>query len=984
MYFAHSFYSLHYGTLSVEKLVRLAIKNKLKTLALTDINNVTAAFGFYKLCKEHGIKPVLGIEFRDENEKLLYTGLAHNHDGFYELNRFLTKHRLNKIPLPKKPDGFENVFVVYPFDKSLDVHVLKGYEYIGVKAAQLTSVVHSGFEKHLDKLLAVQMVSFVGKRTYELHKHLRAISFNKLLGKLGHDDFAPETDCFIPIDQFKSSFSRFPQLVLQTEQLFRQTNFEYQAKPKKNKHSFLGNKQADHQLLEELAWNGFKYRYKPENKKAKQRVEHELKIINELAFDTYFLIAWDIVRYSLSKGIYHVGRGSGANSIVAYCLRITDVDPIGLDLYFERFLNPLRKSPPDFDIDFSWRERDVVIDYVFKRHGYEHTALLGTVNQFSFKSIVRELAKVYGLPKEDADAFIANPVDEINIDDVKRKILQIGKLMEGFPNYRSIHAGGIIISEKPINYYSALDMPPKGFPVLQIDMHIAEDNGLDKIDILSQRGIGHINDAIGLIKTNHGLLVDIHDAERIKTDEKARQLLKNAGTLGCFYIESPAMRGLLSKLKCTNYEVLVAASSVIRPGVAKSGMMKEYIKRHHAPEKVRYLHPVFKEQLHETYGVMVYQEDVLKIIHHFAGLGLAEADVLRRLMSGKQKNTEDVKNIEKKFVQNCKQKGYPNKLIAEVWRQIVSFAGYSFSKAHSASYAMESFQSLYLKAHYPKEFMTAVINNFGGFYHAWVYFHELKQTGAELMLPCVNHSLMQTNIKNDTVHIGFVHIVGLQTSLSERIVSARMLNGFFTSFADFVQRINPGLEQLKILIRIGAFSFTGHGKSTLLWEAHRFKKQLGKNKVAQPVLFQSPVPESKLPVFQQKLISDAYDEIELLGFPVSLSYFDMLKTKYRGNCKSKGLMLMLGKTVRMVGMYVTRKYVRTKHSKLMNFGTFLDYEGKFFDTVHFPEILQKYPFKGLGCYLIQGKVTAEFGLPTLEVGKMAKLDLLPDPRFEYR
>ncbi|OQY05247.1 MAG: DNA polymerase III subunit alpha [Bacteroidetes bacterium 4572_117] len=982
MYFAHSFYSLRYGTLSVEKLVYLAAKYKLGTLALTDINNVTAAFNFYKLCNEKGIKPILGIEFRNEKHKLLYTGIAQNHDGFYQLNKFLTGHQINKTPLPDKAADFNDAFIIYPFNKTIDVRGLKKHEYIAIKSTELASVVHSGFEKHLNKFVAAHTISFAGKLTYELHKHLRAIQLNTLLGKLTKQDLAPETEQFVSIDEFNRLFSRFPQLVTQTQKLFDSTNFEYNAHTKKNKLSFTGDKSTDHKLLEKLSWEGFRYRYKHENFKARQRVTHELKIIRELKFNTYFLIAWDIIRYSLSRGFYHVGRGSGANSIVAYCLRITDVNPIDLDLYFERFLNPLRKSPPDFDLDFSWRERDEIIDYVFKRHGYKYTALLGTINQFSFNSIVRELAKVYGLAKEEVDRFIDHPMDESNINETTQKILQIGKLMEGFPNYRSIHAGGIIISEKPINYYSALDMPPKGFPTMQIDMYIAEENGLDKIDILSQRGIGHINDAVKLIRANRGVNIDIHDTKKTMADTKTRKLLKSSQAIGCFYIESPAMRGLLSKLKCESYEILVAASSVIRPGVAKSGMMKEYIKRHHKPETVRYLHPVFKEHLSETYGVMVYQEDVLKIVHHFAGLGLAEADVLRRLMSGKNKKTKDIQVIENKFINNCLQKGYPLQLITEVWRQIVSFAGYSFSKAHSASYAVESFQSLYLKAHYPKEFMTAVINNFGGFYRTWVYFHEAKQIGAKIALPCINNSLILTNIKKETIYIGFTHISSLQSSLAEQIVENRKKHGFFISFEDFMLRIGPGLEQIKTLVRIGAFSFTGISKATLLWEAHRFKNKNTKHKHAYPMLFQSTLAKPKLPKFSQQNISDAFDEIELIGFPVTISYFDMLKTKYRGDYLAKDLKLLTGKKVRILGMYVNRKYVYTKHFKIMNFGTFIDNEGSFFDTVHFPKTLSNYPFSGMGVYLIQGKVTSEFGFPSIDVEKMAKLDFMPDPRFE--
>jgi len=253
------------------------------------------------------------------------------------------------------------------------------------------------------------------------------------------------------------------------------------------------------------------------NKQAAKRVTNELEIIDKLGFSSYFLITWDIIRYSLSRGFYHVGRGSGANSVVAYCLKITDVDPIELNLYFERFINPKRTSPPDFDIDYSWKDREEVQDYIFKRYGRKHTAFLGTSVTFKGKSIYRELGKVHGLPKSEIDVLTKNPAAEKGKNQITRHIHHLATMMVGFPNQRSIHAGGILISEEPITCYTALDLPPKGFPTTQWDMYVAEDIGFEKLDILSQRGIGHINDAVDIIRNNHGINIDIHQVENLKT-----------------------------------------------------------------------------------------------------------------------------------------------------------------------------------------------------------------------------------------------------------------------------------------------------------------------------------------------------------------------------------------------------------------------------------------------------------------------------------
>jgi DNA polymerase III alpha subunit len=477
-------------------------------------------------------------------------------------------------------------------------------------------------------------------------------------------------------------------------------------------------------------------------------------------------------------------------------------------------------------------------------------------------------------------------------------------------------------------------------------MYTAEEIGIEKLDILSQRGIGHIKESAEIILHNRGVDVDVHAIQKFKKDKKIKEFLRTGETKGCFYVESPSMRGLLQKLRCDDYPTLVAASSIIRPGVARSGMMKEYIHRFHNPENINYIHPVMKEQLEETFGVMVYQEDVLKVCHHFAGLDLADADTLRRAMSGKHRSKQEMQRIVERFFSNCREKGYPEDVIKEVWRQIESFAGYSFSKAHSASYAVESFQSLWLKANYPIEFMVAVINNFGGFYRTWVYVHEAKRYGGVINLPCVNKSTYKTTIYGIDIYLGFIHIMSLEEKLASSIEEVRKDGGEFTDLNDFIKRVNPGLEQLILLIRSGAFRFTGKKKAVLLWEAHMMMTK-SKPELMKP-LFYSPVKDFTLPELLQDRLDDAYDEIELLSFPVSLTWFEMLETSYRGDVRASELVEYKGKKVRMVGHLVTIKYIKTIKNDWMNFGCFIDPEGNYFDTTHFSQSLKTYPFKGSG------------------------------------
>ncbi len=974
---AHSYYSLRYGTFSVERLLQLAVQKGYKKLVLTDINNTTAAIDFVKQCKELGIEAVVGVDIRNTDD-LMYLLIAKNNEGLFAINHFLSEHHLSKSDYPKIPPSLEAVLVVYPFDH-IPNKELADFEYIGVYRHQLNRLVFSPLAKQKDKLLMLQNVVFETEEDYTLHRHLRAIKYNCLLSMLKEQNQARIQDDFPSRDKLESYFSTFSDLKENTKALLEDCSLDFDFKSVKNKATFAGSRTDDKALLKKLAYDGFYDRYGEFNLEAESRLKHELDVIDQMNFSAYFLITWDIIRYSISRGFYHVGRGSGANSLVAYCLKITDVDPIELDLYFERFLNPKRTSPPDFDIDYSWKERDEVIDYIFKRYGREHTALLGTVNTFKGKSIYRELGKVFGLPKEEIDRLIKYPDDVQNRNEITEKMHRLAALMKGFPNSRSIHAGGILISEKPINYYGALDLPPKGFPTIQWDMYVAEDIGFEKLDILSQRGIGHIKEAAEIILENCNVSVDVHAIQEFKRDEKVRTQLQKGDTIGCFYVESPAMRGLLKKLNCDNYLSLVAASSIIRPGVAKSGMMRAYIQRFHHPEDIKYLHPVMEEQLKETYGVMVYQEDVLKVCHHFAGLDLADADVLRRAMSGKYRSKKEFQAIVERFFSNCKERGYSDELTKEVWRQIESFAAYSFSKAHSASYAVESFQSLYLKAHFPLEFMTAVINNFGGFYSSWVYFNEAQISGAQLQLPCVNHSRYKTRIIGKELYVGFVHLQALESRIGRAIHQEVEQSGPFLDLADFIQRIHPGKEQMVLLIRVGAFRFLKKPKSALLWEMQLYFKRTKNINLGQ-VLFQAPLKKYRLPDFIFSPLEDAYDEYELLGFPISMSPFDLLKTRFRGDIRAAELMEHLGQKVRMVGRLVNYKNVRTQAKELMRFGTFIDAEGRFFDSVHFPNSLRNYPFRGYGIYLILGKVVAEFGFPSLEVEKMAPLAIKEDPR----
>lgn len=993
----HSQYSLRYGTIAIKDLVKEIRQKDIHQVVLTDINNSTGCMEFIRLCRREGfdqeddegntipayhIKPIVGIEFRRTNQ-LLYIGIARNKQGMKELNDFLTYHNLHELALPDDPPGFDNAFIIFPYGTRT---ILKTNEYIGIRANELNQLAGKSLQTVKDKLVVLHPVTFKDKIEYRLHKYLIAIGLSTLLGKLTPADYCQDDEFFISENTLRERFNNHQFILDNTQKLLDSCcmdDYTFGKDDKKNKKNFTNSPEEDLKLLTDLAMKGLSYRYGENNEIALTRINKELEVIAALNFCAYFLITWDIVRFAMEeKGFYHVGRGSGANSIVAYCLKITDVDPIELDLYFERFLNPKRSSPPDFDIDFSWDERPIVQQYIFET--YPHTALLGTMNSFKDKAIIREIGKVMGLPKSEIDDFTdPTKVDQVRDNHSYQKIMAMCDIMKrkDMPNQRSIHAGGILIAEEPLTYYTALDLPPKGLPTVQWDMYEAEAIGLDKYDILSQRGIGHIREAVQLVQKNQQKQVDIHNFKAFKNDPLLNSQLKDGTPIGCFYIESPAMRQLLKKLKCEDYLTLVAASSIIRPGVSSSGMMKMYIQSYHDPKGVKYLSKVMEEQLHETFGIMVYQEDVIKVCCHYAGLDLADADILRRGMSGKYRTKDkEFSKLSKRFFTSAKALGRDEDTTMEVWRQVSSFAGFSFSKAHSASFAVESYQSLYLKTYYPKEFMVAVLNNYGGFYERWVYVHALQKTGANVHLPCVNHSDNVVGINGNEVYLGFVGIQGLENRIIAQIPQERKHNGLYVDLEDLIKRVDLTLEQATILIRINALRFTGKTKKELLWDVHTYLGNPSKA-IRGKELFHIPSKPYQLPDLETHTIEDAYQELELLGFPITVNRFNLLKTGYRGDVLAKDLEKLEGKIVKMLGNFVCDKTVHTVKNTKMWFGTFVDHAGDFFDTTHFPLNSPIYPFRGKGCYLILGKVVLDFGVPSIEVIKFAKLPIVDNPVF---
>ncbi len=976
----HSCFSLGYGILKPEELVDWAIENGHQQLLLTDINHTGSGLAFVRAAQTRGLRPILGLELRNGFQHLA-TIIACNNNGFQALNTFLSSHLLSAkpfdLPLPRLP----NCMVWYAFDQQ--PKSLRQNEYIAVQTSQIWQWQRQQLTFEKKKYIADVPMTFRHKRDYNTHRLLRAITNNCLLSKLPKEEQALPTEKFMTTAQCEQAFVAAPELLKNTTRLLASCkihfDFGQEALPQQPEHIY-GSKRADLQKLKELCAEGLSYRYQTITDQIIERIEMEVEVIAQKNYLSYFLITYDFTSYARSKGYFYVGRGSGANSIVAYLLRITDVDPLELDLYFERFINLYRKNPPDFDIDFSWKDRDDVVRYIFER--YPNAAWLCTYSTFQYRACIHELCKVFGLPAGINKVMSRGKGSLAEFSTLKELVLRYSKYIEGLPSHLSVHSGGIVISHKPIASFSACFLPPKGYLCTQFSMLEAEDVGLYKFDVLSQRGLGKIAEALQIICQNNPShkIEDIHNINALKRDKKIANFLKRGLALGCFYVESPAMRMLLIKLKVDNYLGLVAASSIIRPGVSQSGMMREYILRHRDSQRRKDIHPLLLALMPDTYGVMVYQEDVIKVAHYLAGLSLAEADVLRRGMSGKFRSRAEFLSVQERFMASCQKRGYDNDFTISIWKQIESFAGYAFSKGHSASYAVESYQSLYLKAHFTLEYLTACINNFGGYYRTEIYVHEARRFGAQIQAPCINEGSYDCVLKERRLILGFNLVAGLEMRLIQKICMERHQNGLFENLENLLKRVAIPLEQLSILIRVDALRSFEQPKKALLWEAHFFNNKrlysTSKNE-----LFEVKQRKQALPKLEEHPLEITFEQFELLGFPLC-DPFSLLRDPLPHQfIVVKDFDQYKGREILTFGYLVSIKNTKTSKGDIMSFGTFLDPEGELLDTVHFPQVVARYPFYGRGIYRITGSITEEFSYYTLEVNTLEKLAFCEDVRL---
>ena len=771
------------------------------------------------------------------------------------------------------------------------------------------------------------------------------------------------------------------------------------------------NEQGALERLRALAYQGAERRYGTIAPVTRERLERELGIIQAKGFADYFLVVHDIVQHAPT----HCGRGSVANSMVSYCLGITHVEPLGTGLLFERFLNPERTDPPDIDLDFPWDERDRVLGYVFSHYPHPQSAMVANHNTFRLRGALREVAKVHGRPageirevtrripwydEEPLDRLLATHPNfrELDLPAGWREIARQAEPLVGIPRHLSVHPGGVVIVPTALTDYvptepavKELDGNPNlTVPVIQFEKDGAEDAGLVKIDLLGNRSLAVIRDAIAAVHQHTGWLID-YTSNDPDDDEGAKALFRTGQTMGVFYTESPASRALCAKSRADTFELLVLNTSIIRP--ASNRFIRTYLERlHGAPYEP--LDPVLRDTLADTFGVMVYQEDVVNVCAAFAGMPLATADGLRKSLS-KKRPAKHLAGYAEEFFTGALALGRDVETAKRVWEMIMSFAGYSFCKGHSASYIQVAQHSCYLRAHYPAEFMAAVLANGGGFYHPFAYVAEAMRMGLTVLPPDINASELRCTGRDGALRIGLQFVKGLSAEGSARLLAARDVP--FSSLADLRARTGLNPSDLRALIKVGALdSIAGDWtRPMMLWLVDSKKDgedgeggedgKDGQLSISPPSLsvpqsdpsVTSPSSPSVPRLGDYSLERRRREEYATLGFmtdehPMRLHAGALARFHL---CPSTALSRHVGEHVLVAGMLTTAKPVHTLKDEPMEFATFDDGAG-LIETVLFPQVFHDrgHVLFDQGPFIIRGKVEEEFGVVTLTITHLDRLE----------
>ncbi len=871
----HSHYSLLDGACKIEDLIHTCQEFDMKAMALTDHGNMFGVIEFYTKARDAGIKPIIGAEvYIAPNSRFDKTSskggsdasfhlilLAKNYDGYQNLMRlvsvgflegFYYKPRIDKITLRGSASGLialsaclkgevPQMILQENFDRAEQAalefkDIFKDDFYFEIhrhnipeEEIALKGIVE--LSKKLDiPIVATNDTHYLKKEHAFAHDILLCLQTGKSLDEQNRMRFNTEEVYFKSPQQMKELFQDFPEAISNTLKIADKCNLELDLKsihlPHYEVPESYGKMSLD-EYLRHLSEQGLKARYPTITPDLKARLDYELDIIKTMGYAGYFLIVADFIDYARQKGIpVGPGRGSAAGSLVSYALRITNIDPIKYDLLFERFLNPERVSMPDIDIDFCYERREEIIKYVKKKYGEKNVTQIITFGTMAARGVIRDVGRVLKMSLSEVDkiakmipASIGMTLDKslemvaelraiAEKDELHRKLIENSRILEGLARHASTHAAGVVITPDELTKYTPLFKSSQGDITTQYDMKIIEKIGLLKMDFLGLRTLTVIDDTLKLLR-KRGISLDL-DSLPLE-DPETYKIFCNGETIGIFQFESSGMREYLRRLKPQRLGDLIAMNALYRPG--PMDMIDDFIQRKHGETTIEYLHPLLEPILKETYGVMVYQEQVMRVASDLAGFSLGAADLLRRAMG--KKKVELMKEQREKFVQGAAQKNISEKIANEIFDLMAKFAGYGFNKSHAAGYSLVAYQTAYLKAHYPAEFMAAnLTSEMNNTSRIVILIEECKRMDINVLPPDVNESAFEFTVVGSDIRFGLGAIKNVGKNAILSILKSRGNNGRFKTIFDFVENIDSRLVNKKVmesLIQAGALdSLEGH------------------------------------------------------------------------------------------------------------------------------------------------------------------------------
>ncbi len=957
----HSHYSFLDSTLSPTEIVALAKQNGLEAVALTDTGNLHGAVEFMHAARQHGVKPILGTHLQiGGNPLLLYVESA---TGYHNLCRVLSEHA--------HTGGDDESSVANQQRKPFRIEALRERTegLIGVSSDPSLAALFPHRFYHLvrsrDAVAEFPSVACPEAR-YAAPEHRRRFDIVQSVRTLtllqqAHPEKQSRGRLHLRTrDEMGTACQEHPEWLRHTWEIADRCNFEFPF----GKPQFPDFRPPDgstpREFLRRLVAQGLQRRYREGAAKHQAQVDEELNIIAAVGYECYFLITWDLLQDCRARGIEWITRGSAADSLVCYCLGISDVCPIRFDLYFKRFLNPERMALhklPDIDIDFPHDRKDDVVQLIFAKYGPEHCAVVGGFSTFQARSAFGEVAKVLGVAERDVRKFTehfpwgfgggwvpdepapkggdgliellrANPeTRSLPLDEEPyRTAIEMAAFLDGRPRYPKMHPCGVVLSRQPMHQLTPIFISNKGLPTTHYDMDGVEEIGLVKMDILAQGGLAVMRDAREAI-ARKGITVDLSVLEPWE-DEQVWEMIASGGARAVHHIESPAMTSLNKMTNVREIDGLIAIVSVIRPGAANESKKLSFTRRYQGMEPVTYPHPSLEPCLRSTFGLVVYEEHILQIAEAFAGMSAGRADVLRRALV-KQKR-ETIAEIGQEFIASARARGHDTAKIAEVWQLVTGFSGYAFNKAHSTAYGVEAYQAAWLKCYHPAEFMAGVLTHGKGFYHPLVYVLECHRLGVTLLPPWVNEPGPAFIAHHRTIRAPLTRVKGLTQRTGDRLLDA-FREGPFLSLPDFYRRVAPSGDELEAMIRVGAFDDFGESRTRQFWQAqHLIRTYGGSTEPNQGWLIPPPGlrAEPGLPLDEPTRLERLRWETELYGFAVSGHPLELFSDiAWETYCPVNRLGNFIGQTITTCGLVVEQRTHHQITGEPMKFLTLADSTG---------------------------------------------------------